>query len=187
MSSARGRWGPLDGPVAAVGHAVARLAFVTFGRLPTRVRRAVVRQVGRTFVAGAVGVMERDGQLLLIRSVYRSGWGLPGGMLSRRESPAQAVVREVREELGLEVTAVQPGAVVLDLVPQRLDVVFRLSPGPGADLDGVRPHSAELAEARWFPAGHLPEDLQAEARHALDALRQHERTSPWVVGGRQPQ
>lgn len=157
--------------------AVARSALVLFGRLPGRARRAAVRIVGRSFVAGAVGVLERDGHVLLVRTVYRPGWGLPGGMLSRREAPAATVVRELQEELGIEVEPTGSAATVIDIAQQRLDFVFpvRLVGDPGP----VEPRSVEIAAVGWFPVGALPA-LQREAADALDALA-NPTSWPWVT------
>ena len=50
--------------------------------------------------AGAV--IERDGKILLQRRSDNGGWGLPGGLLELEETYAQAALREVREETGLD-------------------------------------------------------------------------------------
>ncbi len=54
---------------------------------------------------GAVGVVFNEaGQVLLVEHVFRSyTWGLPGGWVERGEDPAEAVRRELEEELGLRV------------------------------------------------------------------------------------
>ena len=52
----------------------------------------------------AQGVLrDRDGRVLLCELTYKDEWDLPGGVVDPSESPAHCVVREVREELGLEV------------------------------------------------------------------------------------
>jgi 8-oxo-dGTP diphosphatase len=55
--------------------------------------------------AGAV-VRDELGRLLLVRRANAPSaglWSLPGGRVEAGESPAEAAVREVREETGLEV------------------------------------------------------------------------------------
>lgn len=52
----------------------------------------------------AYGVIIRDGEILLSHwnEHGRSGWTLPGGGIEGDEHPAEAVVREIREETGHE-------------------------------------------------------------------------------------
>lgn len=52
----------------------------------------------------AAGLVCRDiaGRVLLVRPTYKPTWLVPGGVVEADESPADAVAREVREELGVE-------------------------------------------------------------------------------------
>ncbi|HEU0096304.1 MAG TPA: NUDIX domain-containing protein [Rhizomicrobium sp.] len=51
---------------------------------------------------GVTGVVEdAQGRVLLVRHSYKTGWALPGGGVDRGEPPAQAVMRELAEEVGL--------------------------------------------------------------------------------------
>jgi 8-oxo-dGTP diphosphatase len=139
-------------------------------RVPRLVRRWIVRLVAPSFTVGATCVIEReDGALLLVKVVYRESWGLPGGLINRREEVDSCARREVREETGLVIDLVGAPAVVVDARPQRIDVVYRARPADGADADSVEPRSPEVRDVRWFPAGALPE-LQPEAVSSLVAL-----------------
>lgn len=51
--------------------------------------------------AGAL-FFDEAGKLLIVEPVYKPNWEIPGGAVELNESPYQACVREVREELGLE-------------------------------------------------------------------------------------
>lgn len=44
-----------------------------------------------------------ESQLLIVNPTYRPDWLLPGGSVDEDESPLEAVRREVKEELGLEI------------------------------------------------------------------------------------
>lgn len=74
--------------------------------------------VERTPVEVAVGVLiDKDGQFLLTSrpegKVYAGYWEFPGGKLEAGETVAQALRRELQEELGITIAAVQPWKVEL--------------------------------------------------------------------------
>jgi ADP-ribose pyrophosphatase YjhB (NUDIX family) len=50
---------------------------------------------------GAVAVVEQAGKVVLVRQSYARGWHLPGGGVKRGEPPEHAVLRELKEEIGL--------------------------------------------------------------------------------------
>jgi 8-oxo-dGTP pyrophosphatase MutT (NUDIX family) len=141
-----------------------------YGRLPVRARRWVVRRVSPHFTVGTICVVERpDGHILLIQHAYRQRWGIPGGLLDRGETTADAAHREVAEEVGLAIDLIGEPAVVVDPVPRRVDVVYRARVARGTDPSEARPASPEIVEVGWFPPTGLPE-LQFETAQAIQAL-----------------
>src|SRR3546814_8055143 len=127
-------------------------------------------------------IIERsDGAMLLARRSYRNSGGVPGGLPKRGETPADAAVREVREEVGIDIEVVGDPAVVVDAEAQRVDVIFKGRPtATGAEQVPV-PSSPEIVEVAWFPPDHLP-DLQFETSGALMALARR----AGVADGRRP-
>ncbi|MBK5223538.1 MAG: NUDIX hydrolase [Acidimicrobiia bacterium] len=147
-----------------------RLLLAGFSRLPAPVRRRLVRWGSPSYTVGAICRIERaDGRVLLIEQRYRRRWGLPGGLLARGERADDAVRREVREEVGLEIELIGEPLVVVDPAPRRVDVVFRAVPQSNAGLDDLEPCSPEIASVRWFRPDDLP-DLQPETAGALSVL-----------------
>ena len=74
-------------------------------------------------VVGVGGVVIRDGRALLVRrgsKPLKGQWSIPGGTLELGETIAEGVVRELREETGLDVR-------VVDLI----EVFERIFPGEG--------------------------------------------------------
>jgi 8-oxo-dGTP diphosphatase len=180
------------GPVTAaryserVVNGVQRALIRLWRHVPRRIRRWIVRVAAPSFTVGAACVVERgDGRILLVQLGYRDGWGLPGGLIKRREDVSDCARREVAEEVGLEVELLGSPAVVVDSRPQRIDVVFRARAAAGSDPDAVAPRSAEIRDVRWFAAGELPA-LQHEAVSALMALASSTFGEPPVLAARRP-
>ena len=61
-----------------------------------------VRAIWAPTVMGVAAlVLDAQGRVLLVRHGYNPGWRLPGGGVGRGEPPVEAVLRELREEVGL--------------------------------------------------------------------------------------
>lgn len=54
-------------------------------------------------VSADVLFWDDDGKLLIVKTNYKDYWQLPGGVVDEAESPLDAVAREVKEELGLDI------------------------------------------------------------------------------------
>lgn len=122
------------------------------------------------------GAVAREGRILLVREKSDGCWCLPGGWADVGESPSEMVVREVREESGLEVRPVKVvglydanrGGTPLSFY-HAYKVVF-LCEWTGGE---PRPGPETLA-ADFFAFDQLP-PLSAERTHArhLRDIRSH--------------
>ena len=73
--------------------------------------------------ACAAGILIHDLKILLAkrsasRAFYPSVWDLPGGHLEAGESPQTALVRELKEELGIVATAFESLGTFQELSPE---------------------------------------------------------------------
>ncbi|MFI1160097.1 NUDIX domain-containing protein [Streptomyces sioyaensis] len=64
-------------------------------------------------LAAGVLLFDDQGRVLLVDPTYKAGWEFPGGIVERGEAPVHAGVREVAEELGIELPRA-PRLLVLD-------------------------------------------------------------------------
>lgn len=62
-------------------------------------------------LAACVLLFDDDGRLLVLKTTYRKGWLVPGGIVERNESPWEGARRETREEIGIELDNLQFAAM----------------------------------------------------------------------------
>src|SRR5215216_6397991 len=73
----------------------------------------------KSISAGAL-FFDEQGRLLIVKPTYKDGWEIPGGVVERDESPLQGCLREIREEIGLQVTLGQ--LLTVDYKTRRADL-----------------------------------------------------------------
>lgn len=70
----------------------------TLGRMAANEHEA--KMAHPRMAAGAL-FFDADGRVLMVEPTYKGYWDIPGGYVEVGESPLQAAVREVEEELGI--------------------------------------------------------------------------------------
>ena len=148
-----------------------------FRHLPGAVRRRVVRvgQTRFTVTAGAF-VFNNEGRILLLEHEFRadSRWGIPGGFLDKGEQPTEALQRELREEVSLEVSDVKLYFARALKRPHQVELYFACTP-----VNQPKPSSFEIRHAAWFDVNNLPDDLSNDQRkiirRALDVREKRNR------------
>jgi ADP-ribose pyrophosphatase YjhB (NUDIX family) len=134
--------------------------------------RKLVFRLFKVRTRGAkVMVFNERGELLLVRNSYGAThlFVLPGGGIGRRESPAAAAAREVKEETALEVRDLAFVACYANQAEWKRDTIHLFT----ARADGEpRADPLEIAEARFFPLDALPPTLSDATARRLAELRE---------------
>lgn len=55
-------------------------------------------------MAAAALFTDNTGKVFVVKPTYKSHWEIPGGVVEKNESPRKAAAREVKEELGIDVS-----------------------------------------------------------------------------------
>ena len=100
-------------------------------------------------------------------------WDLPGGFCEAWEAPADAAVREVREEMGLDVRLERFVGMYIGRYPYQEEIVPVLDCFWVATIESgeIVLDPAEATEHTWLPLGDPPEMAFATMDRALDELR----------------
>lgn len=123
---------------------------------------------------GVQVMLIRDGQVVLVRHTYKTGWYFPGGGVKRKESVETAVRREAMEETGATLGELQLVGLYANLRGPVSNHIT-LFTGHDFELNGIS--DDEIAEVKFFPLDQLPEDIGWGTRRRIEE---------YVNGGQRP-
>ncbi len=103
--------------------------------------------------SAATALFKKADKYLLVKPTYKDGWELPGGIIEANESPCQAVIREVREELGIDIPT--PKLIYVDYSQANKKAGdgyhFVFDCGElGKDIEELRLPADELCMVEWY-------------------------------------
>ncbi len=119
-----------------------------------------------------------DEILLMLRqnTSYYDGWyTVPSGHVEEGESPIDAVIRETKEEIGLDLdrasikhalTMYRVGTETGD----RADYFFKVTNWQGEPINA---EPMKCVEIGWFSIRSLPENLMHHVKDALECIEKH--------------
>jgi len=142
----------------------------------------------RKRVSADVLLRDEQGRILLVKPTYKPGWDLPGGMAEANESPDDAARRELKEELGLDVTL--RGLLIVDWVPphgpwdDQLAFLFDGGTVDPTQTAVLRPRDEELSTVAFVSAADAPRRLNARLARRLRAAIQAESAATLLHDGR---
>ena len=130
-------------------------------------------------VTVAAVILDCEGRILLLKHVFRagSGWGVPGGFINPNEDPEDALRRELREEIGLEIDSARIVLARTLKSLRQVEIIFRCS-----THQEPKPFSAEIAKVGWFALNDLPTGLSADMRGLIFRVLANERADVWANG-----
>jgi ADP-ribose pyrophosphatase YjhB (NUDIX family) len=131
-------------------------------------------------------VRNERGDLLLIHKTDNGLWALPGGGHDIGESIRDTVVREVKEETGIDVAVEEVSGLYTDPehvmayddgeVRQQFSICFRAQP-----LGGELKTSSESKEVKWVPLGDLDSlEIHPSMRLRIDHGVKGSRRTPYI-------
>lgn len=114
---------------------------------------------------GANVIVLCEGKLLLVRTAFSRRWTFPGGKTDSGESPEAAALRELREEAGVALPAVEYLGFFETRLEYKRDTVYGylgISTDFAVEIDG-----REIIDVGWFGRDELPLDRLARVDEML--------------------
>jgi ADP-ribose pyrophosphatase YjhB (NUDIX family) len=124
-------------------------------KAPSFVRVKLVRALQKKFTVSVGAVIFNDeNKVLLLEHVLRpaSGWGIPGGFIEANEQPADALQRELIEEVGLKIKDIE--FFRIRTFGHHIEILFSARSN---DVGEVK--SFEIKALDWFELDNLPAEM----------------------------
>ncbi len=130
-----------------------RMFYSTYKRLPRPWKHLAVWLGSPKITLGAAAVIRDDeGRVLLAHHTYRrSAWSVPGGLVRQTEQPAEALVREMREELDVSATVGELICAAKHVRGRHMTLFYLVTIAGTPTIDG-----AEIDELRYVPLAEVP-------------------------------
>jgi len=117
-------------------------------------------------IVGARALVVKDNQVLLIRHTYTSGWYTIGGLVDKKETPKNALIREIEEEAGIKADDPKLLGVYYSNYHKRDDyILFYLVESFAVVHNRTSP---EIEEVKWFNFDKLPPDISPGTKRRID-------------------
>ena len=135
-------------------------------RVPKILKRWTVRASHSRFAvtAGAI-ITDDEGRVLLLKHRFRPspGWGVPGGFIEEGEQPEEALRRELREEVELELKQVKLFTTRAFSEPKQIEIIFT-----ARAIEDTERLSFEIQKAAWFSRDELPAELPRDQAQLIN-------------------
>lgn len=135
-------------------------------RLPAVVRLRVAKFGQRRFTVTVAAMLFDDARrILLLEHVFRAdrGWGVPGGFIGRGEQPEEALRRELREEVSIDLDDVSLVFIRTLVTLKQVEIYYR-----ARVIGEPIPSSFEIKQAQWFAVNDLPPELSQDQRKLIE-------------------
>ena len=118
----------------------------------------------RFTVTVAATLFDDERRVLLLEHVFRAdqGWGVPGGFIVKGEQPEEALRRELREEISIDIDEVKLLFTRTLVKLKQVEIYYR-----ARVVGEPKPSSFEIKQAQWFTLDNLPASLSQDQRKLI--------------------
>lgn len=134
-------------------------------------RKAFQMTLPKKRISAGILLFDEQGQIMVVEPAYKDTWEIPGGVVEINESPREAVIREVAEELGLYCDPLRLLCVdysgETDSRTESINFIFLGPVLPEARIAGIRLKKDELLSFRFLPPKEATKILNKKLRRRV--------------------
>ncbi len=127
------------------------------------------KSLAKVPTSGGAVIRNTKGEFLIIKQTYKNGWHISGGMTDKNETPSQAVIREVREELGIDIR--DPRLFCIDFSTgepfSRILFVFDCGVLSGEQIKSIKIDNDEIAEYSFVTKEKMLTELAPKIQNRI--------------------
>lgn len=123
---------------------------------------AIINYIGsRKITSGAIAIIKNSkGEILLGKReknhlIYSDMWGIPGGLIDYGETSEKAVIREIEEEVGVQIKIIKKGGVYEKIPTKKFKFQTITFVYYGKIISGIPEPKDETSEVKWFKPNEL--------------------------------
>ncbi len=127
-------------------------------------------------IAAMALILNAEDDILIVKPKYHEGWLLPGGIIEGNESPRNACIREVQEEIGIVIT---PKELLIvdykDSQGEKSEAIHFVFNGGKLETTEIKLQEEELSEYRFVnlrTAEKLTiQPISQRLKYAIEAIK----------------
>lgn len=135
-----------------------------------------LKTLARKRMGSGVLIFSEKDELLIVKISYKEHWSIPGGVVEENESPKQAGIREVKEEIGLEFKDIK--FVCIDYTKadvnknkdESLQFIFTAGKISNEFINKIQIDNKEVIEFAFKPVEQVSELLGGPTRNLVKRL-----------------
>lgn len=125
---------------------------------------SLLRNMPSKRMSAAMLIFNERNEIVITNPPYKDGWQLPGGIIDENESPRTCVIREVQEELRIDVSdATMLHVAYVSNEQEQVEALHFFFDGgtlTDEELAKIDPDPAEVAEVTWVHPDQFDEYME---------------------------
>jgi 8-oxo-dGTP pyrophosphatase MutT (NUDIX family)/uncharacterized LabA/DUF88 family protein len=134
-------------------------------------------QLAKIPTSGGAIFRNEKGEFLIVKQTYREYWNIPGGLSDKDETPREAVIREVKEEIGITISTARCFCIDFAKKPPFDRILFLFDCGilDEKTISKIKLDTDEISEYKFLPYDEmmrlLSDNIKRRFTNSIEAYR----------------